>query len=221
LDLLYTDVPLALALLGWALLLPALAVALHAVRDGFLKGSAAEHAWLGGAAAVALLWIFQVRVGDGPSFGLLGCALYAMLFGRARGMLGLTLALIMHTALHDGAWLNLGINGMLFAVLPALVVGQMLRTIEAALPHSVFIFMIGNGMFTSLAATALTSVALMATAVGAGAAPLAADLGDYISAALLLAWGESIVSGMLFSALVIFLPAVVLTYRRDLYLPVR
>jgi uncharacterized membrane protein len=81
--------------------------------------------------------------------------------------------------------------------------------------------MIGNGMFTSLAATALTSVALMATAVGAGAAPLAADLGYYISAALLLAWGESIVSGMLFSALVIFLPAVVLTYRRDLYLPVR
>ena len=40
-----------------------------------------------------------------------------------------------------------------------------------------------------------------------------------MGAAKLLAWSEAIVSGMLFSALVIFLPSIVLTYRRDLYLP--
>jgi uncharacterized membrane protein len=220
-NLLHTNAPVAFVLLGWLILLPPLAFALRAVWGRFLGNDAAEHAWLGGALAIALLWIFQVRVGAGPSFGMLGCGLYVILFGRARGLLGLMLALVLHTALHDGAWLNLGLNGVLFALLPALIVGAIQDRIAAVLPKNLFIFMIGNGMFTTLVANGVTSVALIAAAVGVGASPHVTDLGDYFSAALLLAWGESIVSGMLFTALVIFLPAVVPTYERDLYLPLR
>jgi uncharacterized membrane protein len=42
-------------------------------------------------------------------------------------------------------------------------------------------------------------------------------LGTYVGATLLLAWSEAIVSGMLLSALVVFRPDVVLTYREELY----
>lgn len=49
----------------------------------------------------------------------------------------------------------------------------------------------------------------------------AAAAGDPIACALLLACGETLASGMLFSALVIFGPHLVLTYRQDLYLPPR
>jgi uncharacterized membrane protein len=38
---------------------------------------------------------------------------------------------------------------------------------------------------------------------------------------MLLAWGEALMSGMVFSALVVFLPQAVLTYRQDTYLPPR
>jgi uncharacterized membrane protein len=220
-NLLHTAVDAGTALLAWVILAPALWLALRAARGRFFPGAFVENAWLGGAVCVALLWLFEVKVGNGPRFGMLGCGLYALVFGRSRGMLGLMLALILHTALNHGAWRNLGLNGVLFAVLPAMIAGTVQQCIELRLPRNLFVFIIGNGMFATLAATVVTSLLLMATALVTGASPPVAVLGDYVGAAMLLAWSESIVSGMLFSALVIFLPAIVLTYQRDRYLPAR
>lgn len=229
-NLLYRPVQLELALLGWALLAPALWLALRTVRGGFLRDGAQQHAWLAGLVCVALLWTLQVRLGNGPGFGLLGVALYVLLFGAARGMLGLMLALVLHHLLVGGSWLALGASGVLFAVLPALLTAGLQRAVARWLPKNLFIFIIGNGMFVTLAATALTSVLLLLLSIGLsapGGADAAADaavaptvhLADYIGYSLLLAWGEALVSGMIFSALVIFTPRVVLTYRQDLYLP--
>jgi uncharacterized membrane protein len=44
-------------------------------------------------------------------------------------------------------------------------------------------------------------------------------VGEYATYALMLAWGEAVVSGMIFSSLVIFRPGVVLTNREETYLP--
>jgi uncharacterized membrane protein len=225
-NLLYVPVELELALLGWALLAPAVGLALRAVHGGFLRDGAQQHAWLAGLFCVALLWTLQVRLGNGPGFGLLGVALYVLVFGAARGMLGLLLALVLHHLLVGGSWLALGASGLLFAVLPALLTAALQRAVARWLPQNLFIFIIGNGMFVTLAATALTSVLLLLLSLGLAApAPVdaavapAAQLADYIGYSLLLAWGEALVSGMVFSALVVFTPRIVLTYRQDLYLP--
>jgi uncharacterized membrane protein len=72
----------------------------------------------------------------------------------------------------------------------------------------------------TLIVTALASVLLLAaSAAGGHAAPQLVE--EHLSYSLLLAWGEALVSGMIFSALVIFLPQTVLTYRQDTYLPPR
>jgi uncharacterized membrane protein len=217
-NLLHVNVHPGIAMLGWALLMPALVLAVRASRRGFFGHDIVKDAWFGGAVLVALLWTFEVKVGVGPRFGMLGCGLFALVFGRSRGILGLMLALILHTALNHGSWRNLGLNGILFAVLPTMIASVLQRRIEATLPHNLFVFMIGNGMFVTLIATSVTSLALMATALGTGVSAPVADLGEFLGAALLLAWSESIVSGMLLSALVVFLPIVVLTYRADIYL---
>ncbi len=83
-----------------------------------------------------------------------------------------------------------------------------------------FVFIIGNGMFVTSIVTACTSglILLLSTLALASAPRLVAD---HIAYSLLLAWGEALISGMLFSALVVFTPQVVLTYRQDLYLPRR
>ncbi len=216
-NLLHVDVPAVYALLGWALLAPALGLAWRRCRGPFLELGLAEDLWLGGAVGIALLWTLEIKVGGGPRFGMLGSALFVLVFGPARGLLGLVLALLLHTGLDHGSWRNVGINGLLLAVVPALIAGAMQRTLEARLPRNPFVFMIGNGMFTTLAATAATSLALIATALASGAAPPVADLDAYLGAALLLAWSEAIVSGMLFSALVVFQPGLVQTYRPELY----
>src|SRR3974390_2849136 len=123
--------PLATA--AWALFALALLAAWRAVREGFLRSDAAEHAWLGGALLVSLLWMLQVRVGGSPAFGMLGSALYALVFGYSRGLLGLTLAVALHAVLGGGSWLGLGLDGLLLAVVPSAVATLLREQIERRL----------------------------------------------------------------------------------------
>ena len=218
---LHATVGLPVALLGWLIFLPALVASAWALRRQFLPQNVQQHAWLGAIVCVALLWLLHVKLGDDIYFGMLGAALFALVFGRARAILGLGAALALHTWLTEGPWLNLGVNGLLLAVLPALVATNLQRLLETRLPKNVFIFIIGNGMFVTLAVTALTSLLMLAASLPAAAPTAALNFGDYATYSLMMAWAEAVVSGMIFSALVIFRPAIVLTYREETYLPRR
>lgn len=224
-NLLHVDAPLALALLGWCALLPFVLLSLLALRRPFLPDATAQHVWLAAVVGLAFLWMAQVRTGEGLHFGMLGATLMALLFGRARAMLGLLLALTLHTALTQGSWTNWGLNGLLLAALPVWATTALQQRLEQWLPKNLFIFIIGNGMFVTLAVTAATSLLLTGAAAwqlaSADSPALSLLTGDAVGYSLLLAWGESLVSGMMFSALVIFAPTLVLTYREDLYLPRR
>jgi uncharacterized membrane protein len=222
--LLQTSFPVLPALAGWLVLLPFALLSLGVARRGFLQHGLQQHLWLAGVVALAFLWQLQADLGArlGLPFGLLGGALFALVFARARAILGLLAALVLHTLIYSGSWLNLGLNGLLLAVLPAYLAHWLQRQVAVRLPNNVFVFILGNGMFVALAVTVVTSLALLATSFAAfvgGPGALAA--GDRIAYALLLAWGEALLTGMIFSALVIFAPGVVLTYRQDLYLPPR
>ncbi len=219
--LLHMPVGEQFAWLAAVLFAPILLWALVSVRGRFLPDGAAQHAWLAGIVCVALLWSLPVRSAQGAQFGLLGAALFALLFGRARAILGLVAALGVHAAFTGGAWSNLGLNGLLFAALPAWMATALQRQIEARLPKNLFVFIIGNGLFVVLVTTATTSVAQLLVAAAVAAPAASTQLADAIGYALLLAWGEALASGMIFSALVIFRPKIVLTYRQDLYLPPR
>lgn len=210
--------PLLLTL-GWCITVPAAWLALRAVRASFLPTDRAQHGWLAAVVATTMLWVLHVRSPVGLDFGLLGGAFFALVFGRARAILGLLAALALYTALDDGAWNNFGLNGALLAVAPATLAAALQRQLERRLPHNLFVFIIGNGLFVTLIATASTGgLILLVSALESGALT---GLGDHLAYSLLLAWGEALMSGMLFSALVVFLPEAVLTYRQELYLPRR
>jgi uncharacterized membrane protein len=219
-NLLHDDAPLALVMLGWAVVIPAVALSLLAVRRQFLPSSLAEHGWLAANVATAFVWALHVRSPVGLDFGLLGGALFTLVYGRARAILGLLCALALHTLMTSGAWLNFGIAGTLLAVVPACSASLLQRLIERSLPRNIFVFIVGNGLFVTLIVTALAGALLLAAGLtGAQVAPR--QLNEHIAYSLLLAWGEALVSGMIFSALVVFLPQAVLTYRQDIYLPPR
>lgn len=219
-NLLHETAPVALVVFGWVVVLPWLALALLGVRRRFLPSSVAEHAWLAAVVATAFVWALHVRSPVGLDFGLLGGALFALVFGRDRAILGLLAALALHTTMTGGSWLNFGINGTLLAVVPAGIASALQRLIERWLPKNIFVFIFGNGLFVTLVVTALASALLLAAAsASSGAAP--SHLNEHLAYSLLLAWGEALVSGMIFSALVVFLPQAVLTYRQDTYLPPR
>jgi uncharacterized membrane protein len=219
-NLLHAEAPPLLAAAGWAVLLPAVLLAARAVRGRFLPSGGAQHGWLAAVVAVALLWALHVRSPIGLDFGLLGSALFALVFGRARAVLGLTAALVLYTALDGGHWANVGVNGVILALVPAWLGTALQRQIERRLPKNLFVFIIGNGLFVTLVTTALVSTLILAlSALELAGSPRM--VGDHIAYSLLLAWGEALLSGMLFSALVVFTPGAVLTYRQDVYLPPR
>jgi len=184
-------------------------------RDAPLR-SAQQHLWLAGIVAIAWLWTLQARLASSAEFGLLGAALYALIFGRYWARLGLLAALALCTGLGVGSWSNFGLNGLLLVMLPTLLTAALQGQIESRLPRNLFVFIIGNGLFVSLAVTAATSTTLVFA--GRLLQPVSPNI-DQFAFALLLAWGEALASGMLFSALVIFVPQLVRTYRQDLYLP--
>ncbi|MEW5880088.1 MAG: energy-coupling factor ABC transporter permease [Pseudomonadota bacterium] len=219
--LLHMPVGTQFAWLTAVLFAPIALWALASVRGRFLPDGAAQHAWFAGIVCVAFLWSLPVKSAPGVQFGLLGVALFSLLFGRARAILGLVAALALHAALTGGAWRNFGLNGLLLAAFPAWTATALQRWIETRLPKNLFVFIIGNGLFVVLVTTAATSVAQLLVAAAVVAPSAAAQLGEAIGYALLLAWGEALASGMIFSALVIYRPNVVLTYRQDLYLPPR
>lgn len=216
--LLHSSLPAAWVILGWLLLTPLAARSLLRVRQGISLRGVQQHLWLAGVVLLAWLWTLQARMVEVPAFGLLGAAFYTLIFGRDWARLGLLAAVALQTALGDGGWANVGVNGVLLAVVPTALAGLLQRLVEQRLPRNVFVFMIGNGMFVTLAVTATTSL-LLVTASWL-LQPAAASI-DQVAYALLLAWGEALTTGMLFSALVIFGPHLVLTYRQDLYLPPR
>ena len=217
-SLLYDTAPLTLVVLGWLVVAPWLALSLLSVRRQFLPSSVTQHAWLAAIVATSFLWVLHVRSPVGLDFGLLGGALFTLVFGRARAILGLLAALALHTLLTGGSWVNFGLNGTLLAIVPACAASLLQRLIERWLPKNIFVFIFGNGLFVTLLVTALASVLLL-VASAAGAHAALRQLSEHLAYSLLLAWGEALVSGMIFSALVVFLPQAVLTYRQDAYLP--
>lgn len=219
-SLLHSTLPPALAVFAWIGILATLGWAAHTAQAECRGRPLQQHAWLGGIVAIALLWSLQLPSPLGIAFGLLGSALYALLFGRALAMLGLSAAAALVTGLNGGAWANLGLVSLMLGILPAWLATALQRQIERRLPHNLFVFIIGNGLFVALLATAATSV-LALTLAAALQPPGAHQIGDHVAYALLLAWGEALLSGMLFSALVIFAPGTVRTYEQDLYLPAR
>ena len=109
---------------------------------------------------MALPWLRTIKVGNGRAFAMLGVGLYSLVFDRARALLGLTFAVILHTACTHGAWLNIGLNSVLFALVPSMVATFCQRWIGSRLPHHLFVFIFGNGMFSSFVCTATTSMLL-------------------------------------------------------------
>jgi uncharacterized membrane protein len=219
------DHPVDLAVLGWVLFVALAGHASHrllrpTVRRDFLPLSIQQHAWLAGIVCLGALWSLRIGAGSALHLSMIGVSLYAIVFGYARALLGAALALIGQNALAQGGWSDLGVTGVLVCALPAAVAGAWQRALAARLPHHLFVFIIGNGMFGTLLAAGAAQLALvglqLALTPQTGWAP-----SEAIGYALLLAWGEALTSGMIFSALVIFRPQIVITFAQDEYLPRR
>lgn len=181
-----------------------------------LGGPGAFSAWCFAMITLPLLWSIDVRIGNGLALHLLGMPLFVLMFGRRLAMVGFSLAVLAYTLLQEGRWVNIGMNLLLLAVLPAYCGDFVMRATRRFLPRHLFVYLLGNGFFGAmvmLAAIDLTAFA--AHRLWAAAAPVGVDTLAYM---LLLAWGEAFLTGFLLTIFTVYRPQWVLTFDDAVYL---
>lgn len=181
-----------------------------------LTAPGAFSAWCCSIIVLPLLWRFDIPVLEGAGLHLLGMPIFVLMFGRQLAMAGIALSVFAYTAAFDGTWANLGMNILLLAILPSYVGDAIMRATERFLPHHMFVYLLGNGFFGTLAILALTgSLSLSVHLAVATGTPV---VGDTLAFMLLLAWGESFLTGFLLTIFTVYRPEWVLTFDDNLYL---
>jgi uncharacterized membrane protein len=207
----WPELPVIVEVLAWAIYLLASWRVLRGTKP-WPAGGAQQHLWLAGIAMLALLWWLAVRRGLQLPVGLAGSALFALIFGRAAAWAGLSIAAALFVFMAGARLASFGLIALLLAVAPTVLALALQGLIARRLPTNPFVFIVGNGMFVTFLVAAPIAVLLVALSTLADA-DAANNLADRMSYALLLAWGEALAAGMLFSALVVFCPSWVTTWR--------
>ncbi|HJW55076.1 MAG TPA: energy-coupling factor ABC transporter permease [Burkholderiaceae bacterium] len=210
------NVPVGIAYLALLTAGTSLYSALSSARWKRLQEPTVLSAWCMAVILMPMIWRFRIPVASGLDLHLLGLSLFALMFGRQLGMLGMALSVVAYTAVYDGLWSNLGLNLLLLAVLPAWCSDAVLRVILRFFPHHIFVYLIGNGFFGSLVVLSTTDLISLAAYKWLGMSlSVTADLIPYT---LLLAWGEAFLMGFLLTIFTVYRPQWVWTFDDAVYL---
>ncbi|MGH8785779.1 MAG: hypothetical protein ACREYA_11940 [Cupriavidus necator] len=191
-----------------------------------LRRNALQNAWLGAMVLVALLWTLRATLVGGLVIQLLGATLMVTLFGLPLALLSLFVVDVVslfgleYLAGHGWAqfdWPSLWVRYVWLALLPALFSAALQAMMRRLLPRHPFVFILGHGYFTAGLA------ALGASAAEAGWRHLMApglpwSVADTLTAAVILAFGEAFLTGMLVAIFVVYRPQWVVTFRGEEYL---
>lgn len=177
-----------------------------------------QHGWMGLTVALLLAWTMRAPVGNGMDLHLAGASLAALMFGARLAALSLAVVLAVLAFTGRIALEGLALQGIAYALLPALLTVAIQRLVEARLPRNVFVYIFVTGFAGTLAANILATLAFAGMAWLFDASPQAALSNDYLSYRLLLCWGEAMLTGMLVAIFVAYRPQWMTTFRDEIYL---
>jgi uncharacterized membrane protein len=163
--------------------------------------------WLACCALLAALWLVRAGVQPGLTLHFLGAAALYLMFGAPLAIGGIGLVALVAAALGAGGWQGLPWQVLLDGALPVGVVHLLRSALESRLPPNPFVYFIGIAYFGSGLSFAAAAAATALLHAAAGQYALRTLVHDYLSYALLLAFGEAFLTGMLITVFVV--------YRRD------
>ncbi|AQV93636.1 hypothetical protein BJN34_06990 [Cupriavidus necator] len=191
-----------------------------------LRRHALQNAWLGAMVLVALLWTVRATLAGGLVIQLLGATLMVTLFGLPLALLSLFVVDVLsllgleYLAGHGWTqfdWAALWVRYVWLALLPALISAALQAAMRRLLPRHPFVFILGHGYFTAgLAALGAGAAQAGWRHLMAPGSPL--SVADTLVAAIILAFGEAFLTGMLVAIFVVYRPQWVITFRDEEYL---
>ena len=181
-----------------------------------LSAPGAFSAWCCAIILLPFVWRFSVPLAGGPVLHMVGLPIFVLMFGRRLAMTGAAISVLAYTLAFDGLWVNLGLNLLLLAVLPAYCGDALMRATERFLPRHMFVYLLGNGFFGTMAMLAiLNTLSLGVYYAMTATKPPGIDIVAYT---LLLSWGESFLTGFLLTMFTVYRPEWVLTFDDNVYL---
>ena len=205
--------------LGWLLYVPALGWAV--CRSPWVEvfsDRRRQYLLFGTVFALLLLWLVRRDFETGVSYHFLGMTAVTLLLDWPLALAGGFAAQIALVALGRQDLAALGVNGLLFVAVPALITEIFAALVERAQPKSPFVYIFCSG-FLAAAASALVSLML---ALGLlrmeGIFEMPYWLTDYVGYLWLIIFPEAFINGMVISALVVFSPEWLETFNRTRYL---
>jgi uncharacterized membrane protein len=174
--------------------------------------------WLATVAVVLTLWSIRMSLPSGFGLHLLGATVVSLMFGPRLAQVALYLVVALVTLLGMAGADAYAANALLTAALPVWVSHGILRAAERWLPAHIFVYIFVAGFFAGGAALAVSGAAVAALHVALGGYDARLILEDFLPYALLLAWGEAFLSGMLTAMMVVYYPGWVSSFDDARYL---
>jgi uncharacterized membrane protein len=178
-----------------------------------------SHVWWGAILVVTIAWMMRPELAAGLRLHFIGATVLVLMFGARLALLGIAIASALAAVVGPAAWHALPRDLLLGGALPVAVSTLVLRFVETRLPAHVFIYIFVAGFLAGgLATFAADAVVLFATpAPGA----LGVETGALAVIALLLAFAEATLTGMLVSIMVAYRPAWLASFDDRRYLGTR
>ena len=172
------------------------------------------------AACVVLLLLWNTRVGVLPAlnFHLLGITAVTLMFGWAFAVFAVLIVTTASVYYLDGGWSTIGLNALVMGCLPVLVTEYLLRLSQRRLPHNFFVYVYINGFLAaglSLLVATLSAALLILMVDPGSSAWLGYQVMPYLP---LVFFSESIVNGMIMTAMVALRPQWVASFDDNLYI---
>lgn len=163
-------------------------------------------------ALCALRWFNTVPL-QGVMLHLTGASIATLVLGARPALVVMGLASLSGVLL-GAAWHGWAMDFLVTGALPVAVTAAASRAARRWLPHNIFVYIMGNGFFAAMLATAASVLAKFAVAAVLGSRSAAA----YLAATPLLMFAEAFLTGTLIALIVVYRPQWCATFDDRVYL---
>lgn len=205
------------AWIGHAIFWSAVLVAIRTARWSIWRDGEAVQVWIVAFVVVLAIWHISFEVTDGLYGHLLGATALTLMFRWQFAILGMAVALCLHTLSGQGDWVTMGWNGVFMVLIPVAVSAAVHRVTVTLLPANFYVYIFVAAFFG--AAAAMSAVGVVTSVLLSAVTELdAAVLESYRSVFLLLVYPEAFITGGALSVFVVFRPSWVATFDDRRYL---
>lgn len=203
----------------WLLFLAGMLVAARwAPWQALLHTPARMHLVAGGAVALLLLWLLNIRTVDGLVLHLLGMTTFTLVVGWCLAVLAATVALFALTVLLELPLAGAGVAWCLTVFLPALSSWGLGRLLYRPRLRNPFFYILGAGFAGGGLVVLVDALAALGIFAAAGLDRWIATALELSPLLVLAAFSEAFINGMCISALAVFHPDAVKTFDDRFYL---